>query len=52
MQFITFELYPQRFFPALSIGGESGTIYPFTTSFQTSNPGACKNSLILMIQKS
>jgi hypothetical protein len=51
MPFIGFELYSLILFPTLSIVGEADAVYPFTTTFQISNPYAWKNSLILMLQK-
>jgi len=51
MKFVAFELYSLRFFLALSVGGEPGAVYPFTIACQTSNPYACKNALIFMLQK-
>jgi hypothetical protein len=51
MEFIAFELYSLIIFPTLSIGGEDGVVYPFTTTFQTSNLYACKKILIHMLQK-
>jgi hypothetical protein len=51
MEFIAFELYSLRFLPKLSIGGEVGVVYPFTTTHQISNARAYKNALILMLEK-
>jgi hypothetical protein len=51
MTFMAFELYSLSFFPTLSIGGEVGAMYPFTTACQTSDPHAYKNALIIMVQK-
>jgi hypothetical protein len=34
MTFVAFELYSKIFSPTLSVGGEVGGVYPFTTACQ------------------
>jgi hypothetical protein len=51
MEFIAFEFYSLIFFPTLSIRREAHEMYPFTTTFQTSNPSSYRNALILKLQK-